>query len=137
MFMKSSFGHIIFNIAPSSQSFYKELMEFLGWTVIYGDEHMIGFGNAQNGSLWFMSVSDKKPVNYDDLGENHIGINVETQKDVDEAVDFLKRHNVAPLFDTPRHRKEFATSDTNTYYQVMFETPDKILFEVLYSGPKE
>ena len=41
------------------------------------------------------------------------------------------------LFETPRHRPEFAESDGHTYYQVMFASPDGILFEIVYVGPKE
>ena len=43
---------------------------------------------------------------------------------------------VQPLFDTPRHRPEFRDDPKETYYQVMFESPDKVLFEVVYSGLK-
>jgi len=43
---------------------------------------------------------------------------------------------VALLFETPRHRPEFAQSPEQTYYQIMFETPDRILLEVVYIGVK-
>jgi hypothetical protein len=39
------------------------------------------------------------------------------------------------LFDTPRHRPDFSQSPDHTYYQIMFESPDRILFEVVYTGP--
>jgi hypothetical protein len=48
----------------------------------------------------------------------------------------LQQHGIQALFDTPRHRPEFCSSPDNTYYQVMFESPDRILFEVVYTGPK-
>ncbi len=35
----------------------------------------------------------------------------------------------------PHHRPEFAMNEKYTYYQVMFETPDRILFEIVYMGP--
>ena len=56
--------------------------------------------------------------------------------DVDEAVTFLLAKNIPALFDTPRHRPEFSIGPDDTYYQVMFETPDKILIEIVYIGPK-
>ena len=56
--------------------------------------------------------------------------------DVDETVEFLRNLGVTLLFDTPRHRPEFAGGEDQTYYQVMFETPDRILLEVVYIGPK-
>ncbi len=40
------------------------------------------------------------------------------------------------LFGTPKHRVEFADSPKETYYQIMFESPDKILFEIVYKGEK-
>ena len=45
--------------------------------------------------------------------------------------------DVAPLVEiTPRHRPEFSASEHDTYYQIMFESPDRVLFEVVYEGPK-
>jgi hypothetical protein len=35
------------------------------------------------------------------------------------------------------HRPEFSMSTEETYYQVMFESPDRILFEVVYTGTKQ
>jgi len=67
---------------------------------------------------------------------NHIAVRTEEQKDVDTAAAFLKRSSVPALFDTPRHRPEFAEGEGQTYYQVMFASPDHILFEVVYIGPK-
>jgi catechol 2,3-dioxygenase-like lactoylglutathione lyase family enzyme len=65
---------------------------------------------------------------------NHLGIAVETQANVDETVAYLNQHAIPALFETPRHRAEFS-SPGKTYYQVMFETPDHILIEVVYTGP--
>jgi len=50
-------------------------------------------------------------------------------------VDYLKKAGVPALFETPRHRPDFCSSPDQTYYQVMFESPDRLLFEVVYSGP--
>ncbi len=50
-------------------------------------------------------------------------------------VNYLRERNIPPLFDTPRHRPEFAMNEEYTYYQVMFESPDRILFEIVYMGP--
>jgi hypothetical protein len=35
------------------------------------------------------------------------------------------------------HRPEFASSEAGTYYQVMFRSPDGILFELVYIGPRQ
>ncbi len=67
---------------------------------------------------------------------NHLAIGAESQADVDAIAADLTERGVALLFETPRHRPEFAQSDAQTYYQVMFASPDRILFEVVYTGPK-
>jgi len=61
---------------------------------------------------------------------------VDTQAGVDATVDYLKSHGVEALFETPRHRPEFSQKPDQTYCQVMFASPDCVLFEVVYSGPK-
>ena len=50
---------------------------------------------------------------------------------------FSRRAALRTLFETPRHRPDFAHGEDTTYYQVMFESPDRILFEIVYTGPKE
>ena len=57
-----------------------------------------------------------------------------SQADVDAMATWLTARGTALLFDTPRHRPEFAGGDGQTYYQIMFETPDRILVEVVYTG---
>jgi hypothetical protein len=59
-----------------------------------------------------------------------------SQADVDQVAAYLGERGVAALFETPRHRPEFSGDASQTYYQVMFETPDRILVEVVYTGPK-
>lgn len=48
----------------------------------------------------------------------------------------LVEKGVSTLFETPRHRPDFM-SEGNTNCQIMFESPDHILFEVVYKGPKD
>ena len=50
---------------------------------------------------------------------------------------FSRRAALQHLFETPRHRPDFAHGEDTTYYQVMFESPDRILFEIVYTGPKD
>jgi len=133
--MKSSLGHLQINIHGGNRDFYKDLLEFLGWSVIMEEEESIGLGCEKGTSLWFGEGLKDIANDYDGRGMNHLAIAVEKQSDVDAAVDYLKKHHIQPLFETPRHRPEFSAPG-NTYYQVMFETPDKLLFEVVYTGPK-
>ena len=134
--METQLYHLQINVRPANLSFYRDLMAFLGWQTLYTDEGMLGVGDANGASLWFVGQVNEVPNDYDGPGLNHIGIRPRTQGDVDAVVGYLKERNVAPLFETPRHRPEFAQSEDQTYYQVMFESPDRVLLEVVYTGPK-
>ena len=134
--MKSAWNHLQFNIEPANRAFYKDLLTLLGWEQWHEDEKMLGMGVEGKGSFWFAAAPGKRKTDYDQLGVNHIAVRTEEQKDVDTAAAFLKRSHVPALFETPRHRPEFAEGEGQTYYQVMFASPDHILFEVVYIGPK-
>lgn len=134
--MQSAVSHIQFNIDPSNIGFYKELLDFLGWSAIFEAEGMGGFKGKGDASLWFMPQAMSAANDYDGPGMNHLAIGVEAQSDVDEAARYLSGKGVETLFDTPRHRPEFAMGEGQTYYQVMFKSPDNILLEVVYTGPK-
>lgn len=134
--MHSYLNHIQVNIDSASRPFYRELFALLGWRTLHEDENIAGYGGGEKGSIWFMSVSGKNATDYDQRGVNHVGIGVGEQQDVDAVAAFLKERNVPALFDTPRHRPEFSGGADTTYYQVMFETPDKALFEVMYTGSR-
>ncbi len=133
--MKSSIGHLLYNIDPANCAFYKDLFTFLGWSVWVDTPNMLGLGNHRDESVWF--AGPPKPVanDYDGPGLNHLGIAVEEQADVERVVVYLESQRVAALFETPRHRPDFTSSPDQTYFQVMFESPDHILFEVVYIGP--
>lgn len=133
---QSSLGHLQINITPKNVTFYKDLFGMLGWKVLYEDDNTLGLGGAQGASVWFVSPAKAVKNDYDGPGVNHLGISVKAQVDVDETVAYLKAHGVQSLFDTPRHRPEFSAGPDDTYYQVMFESPDRVLFEVVYAGPK-
>lgn len=134
--MKTYLSHIQFNIRPENMAFYRDLFVHLGWPTIVDNEGMLGVAGKSGDSLWF--IGQVKPVSndYDGPGMNHIGIGTDTQADVDTAAAYLTRRGVQALFETPRHRPEFSQTEGQTYYQVMFESPDRILFEVVYMGAK-
>lgn len=133
--MKSNLGHLQCNIDLKNISFYQDLFNFLGWTVLYDTADMLGVACEQGASLWFASVTSDARNDYDGAGMNHMGITVAAQADVDAAAAYLQARGVAALFETPRHRPEFCASPDQTYYQVMFESPDRLLFEIVYMGP--
>jgi catechol 2,3-dioxygenase-like lactoylglutathione lyase family enzyme len=139
--LQTDFAHMQINVRPENLPFYSRLMAFLGWTPIFEGEgspgvKMLGVGGKSGSSLWFVGQAKDVANDYDGPGMNHLGIGAQSQQDVDLVAEHLKEQNVALLFGTPQHRPEFAQSADQTYYQVMFETPDRILFEVVYTGPK-
>lgn len=134
--MKSTIGHLQVNIHPVNAGFYRGLFTFLGWKVIAESPEMVGVLDPNHASLWFAAGLKDTANDYDGIGTNHIAVHVAAQSDVDETVTYLKEHNIACLFNTPCHRPEFSEG-SNTYYQVMFKSPDNLLFEVVYMGPKQ
>ncbi len=134
--MRTHLAHIQFNVQPANVPFYKDLMAFLGWQTIYDDPGMLGVAGKNGESFWFIGQVKEFGNDYDGPGMNHVGIATEAQSDVDTVATYLNERDVELLFETPRHRPEFSRNDEDTYYQVMFETPDRILVEVVYTGPK-
>ncbi len=134
--MQSQLGHIQFNVQPTNLPFYKDLFAALDWQTLYDVEGMLAVADPQGISLWFVGQVKAVANDYDGPGMNHMGISVTAQADVDIVAAYLNGQGVPLLFETPRHRTEFAQSPETTYYQVMFETPDRILLEVVYTGLK-
>ena len=126
-----------FNVKPENLAFYKGLMTFLGWKTLYEGDGMFGAGDKNNLSVWFAGEFKDVVNDYDGPGMNHLAIGTAAQADVDTAAGYLRERGVELLFETPRHRPDFSSGNGDTYYQVMFETPDKILLEIVYTGPKE
>jgi catechol 2,3-dioxygenase-like lactoylglutathione lyase family enzyme len=134
--MKSTISHLVINVKPENLPFYKGLLLFLGWKVLFEEGEFLGLECEGGSSLWFGAGLKDLDNDYDGRGMNHLAIGVDSQTEVDQVVDYLKEKMVKALFETPRHRPEFS-SPGNTYYQVMFESPDRVLFEVVYIGVKQ
>lgn len=133
--MQTHLAHIQFNVHPANMPFYKDLLASLGWQAIHDGDGMLGVAGQGDISLWFVGQAKEVGNDYDGPGMNHLAIGTESQADVDAVAAYLQERGVAPLFETPRHRPEFAQGEGQTYYQVMFESPDRILLEVVYTGP--
>ena len=134
--MHAHLTHMQFNVQPGNVAFYKELLAFLGWQTLYEGEGMLGMADKHGVSLWFIGQVNQAHTDYDGLGMNHLALAAVSQADVDTVASYLAERDVELLFETPRHRPEFTRSAEETYYQVMFETPDRILLEVVYTGAK-
>jgi catechol 2,3-dioxygenase-like lactoylglutathione lyase family enzyme len=132
--VQTSLAHLQINVDQASLPFYKALLTFLGWQPIMEMPGMIGLGTPVGPSLWFIAGAKSVANDYDGPGVNHIAIGAESIADVDAAASYLRDHSMPALFGTPCHRPEFASDADHTYYQVMFESPDRVLFEVVYTG---
>ena len=134
--MQTTLSHIQVNVNGANMSFYRDLFTFLGWKPLYDVEGMLGLGDTNETSVWFIGQAKGIENDYDGPGANHLAIGATAQGDVDAAAGYLRERGVELLFETPRHRPEFSGGEDQTYYQVMFESPDRVLFEVVYTGPK-
>ena len=132
--MQSSLGHLVFGVQAKNLPFYKDLFTFMGWSTLYDSPQMIGLGDKNGVSVWLGQAPKDVRNDYDGPGLNHLAISAETQADVDATAKYLTAKGVTMLFETPRHRPDFMPPP-QTYYQIMFESPDRILFEVVYTGP--
>ncbi len=134
--MRTHLAHIQLNIDPANSGFYRGLFDLLGWPVIYEGDGFFGLGGAGKDSIWFHDANGSTN-DYDGPGMNHLGIGTDTPAEVDEVAAWLRAQGIDLLFDTPRHRPEFVLNEDETYYQIIFESPDRLPFEVVYSGPIE
>ena len=111
-------------------------MDLLGWSIIFETGDTIGFKNEKSGDIWFVGTANLEAIDYDKKGMNHLAVRVEKSSDIDDVIAYLKKADIQTLFETPRHRPEFTSDPKQTYYQVMFTSPDNVLFEIVYIGAK-
>lgn len=139
--MASWMHHLLFRIDMANVPFYRDLFSGLGWNVVREDDDVLGVVDANGELLEFTGPYHPDVTSdYDGKGLNHLAIAVESVADVDAFVSTMADRGIVPLFDTPRHRPEFAeysSAPDGDYYHVMFESPDMLLLEVLYVGPRQ
>ncbi|MCC7365329.1 MAG: VOC family protein [Dehalococcoidia bacterium] len=133
--METSLDHIQVNVAPENLPWYRGFLAFLGWEPVFEMDNYFGMRGASGASLWFSAPANGAANDYDGAGVNHVAIAANSIADVDAAIGYLAERGISGLFETPRHR-EVPGPEERTYYQIMFETPDRVLFEVHYIGPK-
>lgn len=110
---------------------YKKLFKYLEFRVLWESEEAIGFESSNGISVFFLEADVGKDNSRDGNGLNHLAITVGRANDVDVFVrEFLVAEGIECLFDTPQRREDFEDEESG-YYQVMFEMPGGILFEVV------
>jgi len=133
---RGKLAHLQVNVKQENLPFYRELLTELGWEPVLSADWAEAFQDVNGVSVWFIAGAKDVQNDYDGPGVNHIAFTAESQAAVDATVSWLNEQEITCLFETPRHRPDFAQSGDHTYYQVMFESPDCILFEHVYIGPK-
>jgi len=133
--IRSRVVHIILNVKTENLGFYRDFFRWLGWDILRDQPAKFGASDRNGACVWVVSPAKDVHNDYDGAGMNHLAVIVDDQQDVDRACAFLEQNGIRPLFETPRHRPEFCHVLNQTYYQVMFESPDGILLEVYYKGP--
>lgn len=129
----NSLNHLQLNVSGDNLDYYRRLLTQLGFNVPETEGYVSGFGDGV--SLWFMPSEVAEKQDHDQRGVNHIAINADAVDDVDAAAAFLAELETEALFGTPQRRDDFIGGGETDYYQVMFRSPDGILFEVVYTGP--
>ena len=132
--MKSFMHHVQVNIDTQNIKFYTDLLDFLGWTAIMQTESFAGFHSEENGDVWFVPAQDNDVSSCNKRGLNHVCFGVSSVQEVDAFVDWLVRNAIKTFPETPKYKPGFGPGDGEVYYQVMFESPDRILFEIVYTG---
>ena len=127
--------HLQVNVTPEHAGFYRDLFAWLDWDVVFTHELAHGVRGPNGTYLWFESIATDAPIDRDGRGVNHIAIGAGSKEVVDELARWLVGRAIEPLFGTPQHRPEFAANINGHYYQLMFESPDGILFEFVLTGP--
>ena len=114
--MQSHIGHIQFNVEAANLPFYRDLTAFLGWQTLYDTAEFIGV----------------RPERHEPLVHRLCQAGQQRLQRPRPEPPCLQRAGaggcrcrgrphpgVAHLFETPRHRPDFAHGEDTTYYQVM------------------
>ena len=89
--MLTSVDHITFSVRPANVSFYRDLLTFLGWQLMYDSPETFGVSNGQQTSLDFGPVTTNVANDYDGPGMNHLGIPTATQAEAhNRSSDILR-----------------------------------------------
>jgi catechol 2,3-dioxygenase-like lactoylglutathione lyase family enzyme len=134
--VKTHLGHVVMYGDQQNVGFYRDLFGYLGWTTVYDEGGILGISDGGQYQLYFEGESNGTAHDHDGTGLNHLAVITESQADVDAASTWLRSKGVELLYGTPCNRPEHAESENHLYYSAMFESPDRILLEVVYTGPK-
>ena len=132
--MKTTFGHLYIYVSDPNRSFqfYKQLLTYFDFKVLYEDKNLLGISDRQT-EIWLEAT----PENHKDLvfhrkqtGINHFALKVSSKEDVDTFTkEHLEKNGIKPMYESPRLFPEY----TEKYYAVFFEDPDRIKIEIYFA----
>ncbi len=131
--MKASVYHIQLNVrdAAASLPFYKDLLGYLDYRLLYEGRGVAGFGDGA-ADIWLIETDRRHAgagFHRKRTGINHLAFRVERRDDVDRfSEEFMRPRGIAALYSTPRDFPEYAEG----YYAVFFEDPDRVKLEVAH-----
>ena len=131
--MQSKVSHLVYFLPDFEQNLplYRQLFAYFGYQTNLDEEDVYGVVDPEGIYIYLNPAIKNQSGNYDSGGLNHLAFEVESPKEVDQFIqEFLHPRELQQLFHTPRHRPEFADVEGG-YYQVMFEMPGGLLFEVV------
>lgn len=133
MGIKTTFNHLQIYVANKEFSFpfYRDLLSYLGYSIIVEDEKHLGMRNAPT-EIWLKETpkTDKTGTyNRRNTGVNHLAFGVSKKEEVDKfCQEFLVPRGIKLLYDSPRSFPQY----TEKYYAVYFEDPDRMKLEVVF-----
>ena len=66
--MHTTVDHLTFSVAPATAAFYRDLLAFLGWRLMYDSPDTFGMTNGQPTSLHFGPATSAGANDYDAPG---------------------------------------------------------------------
>ena len=131
MIKVAGIDHIVISVRDfkKSREFYKKLLGFLGFRVMYSDKYAVGWSNKIT-RYWIVIIDPKyKKVFHKKgmVGFHHSAFALSKKKDVDELYKFLVKNKV-PILDPPAEYPQYGRG----YYAVFFKDPDGLKLEGMH-----
>lgn len=131
--MKAEVYHLQINVRDATVSlpFYRELLGYLEYRIVYQTDTMAGF-SARGADIWIIATHPAHAgsgFHRKRTGLNHVALRVPEREDVDRfRREFMAPRKLGALYRTPREFPEYQPG----YYAVFFEDPDRLKLEVVH-----
>ncbi|MBU0470386.1 MAG: VOC family protein [Nanoarchaeota archaeon] len=127
-------GHFVLTVKDlkKSSQWYKEILGWLDYQVVFEDERNVYFGNKDvPGHIAIFQGHkefEKDTFNRYRVGFHHLALKVKNKETVDEFYRFLKLKKVK-ITEEPKNYPEYGDE---MYYAIFFSDPDGLRLEIFY-----